>query len=81
MVCAKKNYFFRFLYLELYGVTAPKVQKRSKNEYPPYYRVCVSEMVTEGKCATDHAYDTTDKVKVPNETLYSCLTFGRRKRL
>ena len=35
MVCAKKIYFFRFLYLELYGVTAPKVQKRSKNEHPP----------------------------------------------
>ena len=44
------------------------------------YGECVSEMVTEGKCATDHAYDTTDKVKVPNETLYICLTFGRRKR-
>ena len=45
----------------------------------PLYRECVSEKVTEGKCTTGHMYDTTDKVKVPNETLYSCLTFGRRK--
>ena len=45
------------------------------------YRECITEKVTEGKCATDQALDTTDMVEVPNETLYSCLTFGRRKRL
>ena len=44
-------------------------------------RECITEKVTEGKCATDQALDTTDMVEVPNETLYSCLTFGRRKRL
>ena len=45
------------------------------------YRECITEKVTEGKCATDQALDTTDMVEVPNETLYSCLTFGRRKKL